>query len=176
MFSYCLVAAKKKLSSLFLEFCPCFDPEYKKSHKIDDKHRKTRIMNSWEVDPELGGSGKGKIFTVETMKKLAMKRVCNKDLELVNTKDSFILEQCPWDSGDSDMILRVERSIFPVHRFLLSIESEILRTIIDSVPANENKTTVVTLNGYKSDEIKMLLTFVYLPEAEINGKSCLICV
>ena len=169
MFSYLISEAAEKVASLLTKVCPCLDPLNKKSHDIGDLHRTSKRQPSWGVDLEAGDPD-GKIFTIETMKRIAVRKMTEKDAEMSDKNDSFTLERCPWNTESSDMLLKVGRSIFPVHRFLLSIESEILKTIIDSIPATQNRTTVVTLNGYDADEIQMLLTFVYLPESEIDGK------
>ena len=170
MFSYAMLQAKDKVWSFLKDVCPCLDPIKLKSHNIADIHRKSRIMNDWEVGNEAKNNIAGKIFTIETMKNFTTKKLTNENMELRNTKDSCFIERVPWSTDSSDLLLKVGKSVFPAHRFLLSIESEILRTIIDSVPAACNKATVVTLNGYEPDDIKMLLTFVYLPESEIDGK------
>ena len=170
MFSYIMLQAKDKVWSFLKDVCPCLDPIKQKSHNIGDIHRKSRILNDWELGDRTKSNIDGKIFTIETMKNFTTKRLTKENMELKNTKDSCFIERVPWSTDSSDMLLKVGRSVFPAHKFLLSIESEILRTIIDSVPAACNKATVVTLNGYEPDEIKMLLTFVYLPESEIDGE------
>ena len=166
MLSYMLTKVKDRFVSLLSDVCPCFDPQGKKTLSIRELHQQSRRLHSCLVDIELGDY-QGKILTVERMKKLARRRMNNGDDE---NQKCFKLERCPWNSESSDMLLKVGRSVFPVHRFLLSIESEILKTIIESVTATKNETTVVTLNGYEADEIQMLLMFVYLPDAEMNGK------
>ena len=166
MFSYMLTKVKDRFVSLLTDVCPCFDPQGKKTLSMRELHHQSRRLHSCLVDIELGDY-QGKILTVERMKKLARRKMNNEDDE---SQKCFKLEPCPWNSESSDMLLKVGRSVFPVHRFLLSIESEILKTIIESVPATKNETTVVTLNGYEADEIQMLLMFVYLPDAEMNGK------
>lgn len=170
MFSYMMLQAKDKVWSFFKDVCPCLDPTKQKSHNIADIHRKSRILNDWELGHGTQNDVGGKIFTIETMKNFTTKKLTSDNMELRNTKDSCFIERVPWSTDSSDMLFKVGRSLFPAHRFLLSIESEILRTIIDSVPAACNKATVVTLNGYEPDEIKMLLTFVYLPDSEIDGE------
>ena len=155
--------------SLLGDVCPCFIPQNESFHNIGEMHRKSRKLHAWEFDIEMGNQS-NKILTVETMKTLATKKMLDREPGEQNDQKMFNLEKCPWNSESSDMLLKVERSVFPVHRFLLSIESEIFKTIIESIPTAKNGTTLVTLNGYDADEIQMLLTFVYLPESEIDGK------
>eukprot|EP00794_Sanderia_malayensis_P015289 gene15289-16867_t len=173
-----------KFTTFFGEFLPCLTTARpQRSHELAKLRKSTfrknekRSENHSEED-----KGKQKIFTIETMKKVnPIKRkssaVENND-EITNDELSrnncLVLEKCPWDTKSGDMFLRVGNSLFLVDQFLLSIESEILNTIFDSVSTVKNITPMVTLHGYEADEIKMLLTFVFLPESEINDENILI--
>ena len=169
MFSYLLTKARDRFVGILSDYCPCLNPHNKKSHGIVELHRKSSNFHSWDEDVEARGH-QDKTLTVETMKKLATPKMKNKDIGMQSNQGCFKMERCPWSSESSDMLLKVGSSVFPVHRFLLSIESEIFKTIIESVPSTQHGITIVTLNGYDADEIQMLLTFVYLPESEIDGK------
>lgn len=164
MFSYLLTKAKDKVVTLLTDVCPCFDPFHKSSHKIEDVHRRSNKLSHWDFER---GESNGKIFTIEMMKKLAIKGISDDGKDFTN--ECVIMEQCPWKTESCDMLLRVENSVFPVNRFLLSVESDIFKTILESIPVAQKRKTIVTLNGYDAKEIEMLLTFVYLPESEIKG-------
>ncbi len=156
-----------RMKNTLMDYCPCLMQNRSSCHELDDLRKST--FRGKERTKENGT--KEKIFTIETMKKVAaVKKKGSEKLSVQSMNDCLVLEKCPWDTESSDLFLRVGKSVFLVHQFLLSIESEILKTIIESVPAVKDITTMVTLNGYEADEIKMLLTFVYLPESEINGK------
>ena len=169
MFSYFLTKAKDKVVGILGDFCPCLNPHNRKSHDIMELHRKSRKRHNLDVDVEARGH-QGKTLTVETMKKLATPKMKHDGIGMQGNQKCFKMELCPWNSELSDTLLKVGSSVFPVHRFLLSIESEIFKTIIESIPSTQNGITIVTLNGYDADEIQMLLTFVYLPDSEIDGK------
>ncbi len=163
----------ERLKGCLKEACPCLVEGKKSFHELDDLRKSNFHGGDTSGKNDNLTKSKEKVFTIETMKKFdTFKRIGHDTrMELKNQDGCLILEKCPWDAEGSDLFLRVGKSVFLVHQFLLSIESEILKTIIDSVPAVNNITTMVTLNGYEAESIKMLLTFVYLPESEIDGKT-----
>ena len=165
MCSNILDFVKDRIRSFLDEFCPCLISSTQPSRELEEVRKSIRNLATASKQENTNAN---KIFTIETIKKRSQTKAQTRP-DGHNDSDSLVIEKCLWSTEASDLFLRVGKSVFPVHKFLLSIESEILKTIIDSVPVAKNATTIVTLNGYEADEIKTLLTLVYLPETEING-------
>ena len=80
------------------------------------------------------------------------------------------IEYCPWNTDNADLFLKVDDSMFPVHRSIISLHSATLRTIIYSVNYVDEETPTITLKGRQPDELKELLSYIYYPQKEVCGK------
>lgn len=82
----------------------------------------------------------------------------------------------PWDFERADLVIKVNNTLFPVHRSLVSLYSDVLKNIIFSVNFGDEDTQMITLMEQNVHCIKRLLTFIYFQEKEITGMFiCLFC-
>ena len=87
-------------------------------------------------------------------------------------KDDIIMECCKWCTETSDLILKVEESLFPVKRMVLWENSLLFRGILSSVAVmDDEEFNVLTLNGISAYEVEDILPHFYDPFLQVPGKN-----
>ena len=82
-----------------------------------------------------------------------------------------IIAEVPWNLERADLVIKVEQTLFPVHRCLISLYSDVLKNIIFSVHFGDEDTPMVTLMEQNAQSIQNLLTYIYFQEKEISGEN-----
>lgn len=88
----------------------------------------------------------------------------------VDTSGCTVAE-VPWEVSRADLVIKVKNTLFPVHRSLISLYSEVLKNIIFSVNFVDEDTPIVTLMEQNAHDIMELLTYIYFQDKEITGES-----
>ena len=87
----------------------------------------------------------------------------------VDTSGCTVAE-VPWDVSRADLVLKVNNTLFAVHRSLVSLYSDILKNIIFSVNFVDEDAPVVTLMEQTPESILSLLSYIYFQDKDITGK------
>lgn len=80
------------------------------------------------------------------------------------------IAEVPWDLERADLVIKVNDTLFPVHRSLVSLYSDVLKNIIFSVNFGDEDTQMVTLMEQTVESIHCLLTYIYFQDKEIKGE------
>ena len=81
-----------------------------------------------------------------------------------------------WDVERADLVIKVQQTLFPVHRSLVSLYSVVLKNIIFSVHFGDEDTQLVTLMEQNVQTIQDLLTFIYFQDKEITGEKLFLSI
>ena len=76
----------------------------------------------------------------------------------------------PWNPERADLVVKVEQTLFPVHRSWISFYSDVLKNMIFSLNFSDEDTPMITLMEQNVQSIQNLLTYLYFQDKEISGK------
>ena len=128
-------------------------PEIEKS-----KVTKTQSsMSTSSLDSGIGLTLKSQYSTVSSL---------ISDLDTTGCK----IADVSWNVDRADLVIKVEQTLFPVHRSLISFYSDVLKNIIFSVNFDDEDTQMVTLMEQRAQSMNNLLTYIYFQEKEVSGK------
>jgi len=126
-------------------------PEIEKS-----KVTKTQSsMSTSSLDSGIGLTLKSQYSTVSSL---------ISDLDTTGCK----IADVSWNVDRADLVIKVEQTLFPVHRSLISFYSDVLKTIIFSVNFGDEDTQMVTLMEQRVQSMNNLLTYIYFQEKEVS--------
>ena len=92
-----------------------------------------------------------------------------------NSDDGNTSDNCIWNTEEADLFIRVEESLFPVHKQIISAQSTVLKRMIRFAEGSfredeeERPVCVITLPGTKVQDVKELLSFIYFRRRPIQG-------
>ncbi len=87
----------------------------------------------------------------------------------VDTSGCTVAE-VPWQVSRADLVLKVNNTLFAVHRSLISLYSDVLKNIIYSVNFVDEDAPVVTLMEQNPENILELLTYIYFQDKDVTGE------
>eukprot|EP00794_Sanderia_malayensis_P017774 gene17774-19550_t len=85
----------------------------------------------------------------------------------VDTSGCTVAE-VPWQVSRADLVIKVGSTLIAVHRSLVSLYSDILKNIIQSVSFVDEDAPVVTLMEQIPDKILLLLTHIYFLDKDVT--------
>ncbi|XP_065051607.1 uncharacterized protein LOC135681204 [Rhopilema esculentum] len=83
------------------------------------------------------------------------------------------IPEVPWEVVRADLVIKVGNTLFPVHRSLVSLHSDILKNIIFSLNFSDEDTPVITIMELSASRIMHLLTHSYFPDKKVNDDNVL---